>query len=103
MPFNYGWIGKFVDGLALVSTSSGKCGFVNTKGKFVIEPQYDGADDFHEGLAAVRMRDKSGYINESGKLVIKAEYEEAGWFSGGLAPVKLNGNGESLMPKERLL
>jgi hypothetical protein len=41
----------------------GKYGFVDTTGKMVITPQFDGAKDFSEGLAAVRvLRGEEGGI-----------------------------------------
>jgi hypothetical protein len=30
-----------------------KYGFINKKGKIVIEPSFDGAEDFHENLAKI--------------------------------------------------
>lgn len=33
-------VGTFFDGLAIIRTEDGKCGFINTKGQVVIEPKY---------------------------------------------------------------
>src|SRR5580704_212376 len=38
--------------------------------RFVIKPQFDEADSFSEGLAAVRVGAKYGYIDKQGKIVI---------------------------------
>jgi hypothetical protein len=66
----------------------GKLGFMDTAGKTVIEPQFDGALRFSEGLAAVRLGGKWGYINTSGTFVIPPQYEYAMCFSEGLAYVR---------------
>ena len=50
-----------------------KYGFIDKTGKIVIEPQFEFANDFVEGLALVSIRNdelKSGYIDETGKIVI---------------------------------
>ena len=49
---------------------NGKYGFVNDKGKIVIDTQFDSVEDFHEGLAAVLLYAKWGFINKKGKFVI---------------------------------
>ena len=55
---------------------TGKCGYIDITGKYVIEPQFDYADDFTDnGLARVRIGDwetgKYGYIDITGKYVIE--------------------------------
>lgn len=64
----------------------GKWGYINNQGKIVIEPQFDAARDFHDGLALVSkydksgntnpqtMEDKDGYIDETGKFVIQPQF-----------------------------
>lgn len=64
-----------------------KWGFINDKGKIVIQPQFDDADCFYEGLATVAVQDKYGFIDETGKFIIEPQYGEAYEFSEGLAPV----------------
>jgi len=60
----------------------GKYGYINTSGKFVIEPQFDSAASFSEGLAVIEMDSKEGFID-----II---YREAGGFYEGWSDVKLN-------------
>lgn len=92
------------------STSSKKYGYKNKNGEVVIEPVYDLAQDFSEGLAAVNLghrkgegrpdRDghpetiiisdgKWGFINEKGEVIIPIAYSLAHSFSEGLAAVNL--------------
>ncbi len=61
-------------------------------GQVVIEPKYQYAFDFSEGVAAVKLNGKYGYIDASGKCVIPYKFEDAKSFSDGLAAVKMNGN-----------
>ena len=67
--------GRFdVCGLAMAEID-GKCGYIDTKGNFVIEPQYSFASNFVNGLAAVydRDKDKSYLINRKGEKLYEAE------------------------------
>ena len=84
--------------------------------KVVITPElsaalqkYEQVGDFHEGLAAVMIRDENGneligYINEKGVEVIPCSYEQASSFSEGLAAVQgesgwqfINNKGEAVI------
>jgi hypothetical protein len=60
---------------------NGKWGYINNEGKVVIEPQFDMAYDFSEGLALVAKfgadnlkDDRYGYIDETGKFVIEPKF-----------------------------
>jgi hypothetical protein len=64
-------------------------GFIDTKGKVVIEAVYEDADYFSEGLARVKTEGKYGYIDEKGKMVIKAIYgPKSGSFHEGFCRVE---------------
>ncbi|RKP53991.1 WG repeat-containing protein [Cohnella endophytica] len=66
----------------------GKWGYINKKGKIVVEPTYAWADDFHDGIGIVQIKDspdgsndskeddsvKYGAIDNAGKMVVKPEY-----------------------------
>jgi len=67
----------------------GKWGFTDKTARVVIEPKYDLAGWFSEGLAAVMVEGKWGYIDPSGKFVIEPKFDAAGWFEGGRAQVQL--------------
>lgn len=68
-------------------------GYINRKGKVVIEPRYEMAHDFGEGLAGVRIKshDRWGFINKDGSRVISPEFDQVGRFSEGLCAVSKNG------------
>jgi hypothetical protein len=56
-------------------------GFINDKGLYVINPQFDQAHGFIKGLSAVKKGTKWGFINESGNLVINCTFSDAEDFS----------------------
>jgi len=94
-PTAYSYETYFVEGLARILKDFG-CGFMNTKGKIVVETKYDDARDFSEGKAAVRFTNslgesKWGYIDKTGKVVIDFIFKnEPSAFKDGRAFIKGN-------------
>jgi hypothetical protein len=66
-------------------------GFINKSGEFVIQPQFESAMDFSEGLAAVRIRGRWGFIDRSGALVVEAQFSAVRPFHEGRAAVSTGG------------
>ncbi len=64
-----------------------KWGYINKRGKIVIDPEYDFAAEFHNGLGRVMRNGLYGFVNSKGKLVIDCIYEDANDFSEGLCAV----------------
>lgn len=80
-------------------------GYINRNGAVVIEPKFVEADEFSEGLAAVRVkgpRDSTrrvgnetlvtitgpfGFIDKSGRMVIAPVFSQVSKFSHGLAAI----------------
>jgi hypothetical protein len=63
------------NGLARVTNSELKSGYINSKGAFVIPADLDCAYDFAPGGLARAMHDgKWGFIDASGKMVIQSHY-----------------------------
>lgn len=81
----------FSEGAAavVITDASGieKYGFIDTTGKYIVEPVYDWAGAFHGGLAPVVKDGKAGFIDKKGDVKIPFDYSKAGNFCGGLAPV----------------
>jgi hypothetical protein len=80
----------FISGLS-PARSNGKFGFIDTTGKWAIEPQFEAVGNFAEGLAAVRVGGRSGYVDKKGKFVINPQYEWCDDFYEGRARVKSSG------------
>jgi WG containing repeat len=75
-----------------ITGANGKIGYINRTGKEIIEPIYDDALEFSEGLAVVSLNKKFGFINQSGTIVIPIDFDEANSFSRGIALVKMGLN-----------
>lgn len=75
-------------------------GYVDKTGKMFIQPQYEVAGPFAEGLAQVQKKVddhyRYGYIDPEGKTAIEFDFLEAGGFSEGLAAVRIPDNGPLL-------
>ena len=60
-------------------------GYVSHVGKFVIEPQFDEAFDFSEGLAGAQIRGNWGFVNKDGKFEVEPIFSHVLPFSEGVA------------------
>ncbi len=71
-----------------------KWGFINNKGKFIIQPDFDNVKDFSDGLASIEWNFLWGYIDKSysksKRFVIKPYFNNARPFNKGYAPVEKN-------------
>jgi len=72
----------------------GKYGYINQTGNFIIQPQFEDADSFSEGLAAVRINGKYGYIDKTGQILIEPQFDHATEFMAGAALVTIFENPE---------
>lgn len=71
-------------------SDNGRWGYVDEDGDWVIKPRYDYAYGFSEGLALVRLDEKSGFIDQTGKEVVPCIYDYAWDFCEGFARVELD-------------
>ena len=68
----------------------GDWGYINENGRIIIEPDFNTASVFSDGLA--RVRDGSvGYIDENGDYVIEPRFQNGRPFTEGLAAVEVDG------------
>lgn len=85
-------------------------GYINSSGKLLVEPQFEDANRFSEGLASVSKDGKLCFIDEKGNIVIETYFEVSSWkeeefqniavsFSEGLAKVQY-GNYFGFIDKE---
>jgi hypothetical protein len=91
------YCGVFSEGLAAVGVEGKegiKWGYINKEGKMVVNPQFDAAGPFTEGLAGVAKTNKEkgevlwGFIDHKGAIIINHQFR--GWnvsFNDGLAMV----------------
>jgi WG containing repeat len=105
-PVDYGpKSNSFSEGLVPVSIK-GQWGFMDKSGKMAIQPKFEDAENFTEGLAPVKVRSAEtvwcpadaagnragstmmyGYIEKTGRMVVAAVFNSAAPFSEGLAAV----------------
>jgi len=71
------------------SVTANKYGYINTTGKVIVEPYYDFAWSFTEGMSPMKLNQKYGYINERGAVIVPPIYDYAWMFSDGLSVVKV--------------
>lgn len=57
-------------------TTGGLWGYISVDGEIVIEPTYEQAYGFSDGMAAVKLNGKWGFINAQGIIVVPCEYDE---------------------------
>jgi len=83
--------------VGMVAEDTGfKFGYIDKTGSWVIEPRFDNASSFSEGLAAVSEDGEWGYVDTTGTMVIEPRLWGAFDFRGGIArvghaPVSLEG------------
>ena len=83
---------------------SGQWGYIDLEGKYVINPQFDMANPFFDGLARVVSNGKVGYISTKGEYVVQPQYQDGTDFSEGYAfvvtensyPICINTKGEQV-------
>jgi len=90
--------GSFYEGLARMPVGANlgrlKWGFIDRTGRLVINPPYDGAWIFENGIAAVEVARKWGFVNKEGDLIATPQFDfsdDVVVFADGLAAVKLKG------------
>jgi hypothetical protein len=67
------------------------CGYVEKDSRAVRIPlQFEVAEPFSEGLAAVRIEGRYGFIDTTGKIVIAPRFQAAGPFAGKYAEIRLD-------------
>jgi hypothetical protein len=81
-------------------------GYINKTGKWVIQPQFDEAMEFRQGLAAVRMGADErgfggywGFIDRQERWIIRPTDDDAYSFSEGFARICLGEKGRGFIHK----
>jgi hypothetical protein len=83
---------RFSEGLAAVSFDNDHWGFVDLDGKLLIPDRFDGALEFSDGVAPVKIGSMWGYINKKAELVLAPEYDAAYPFNERYAVVRKGDN-----------
>jgi len=90
-PFHSGG-SQFSEGLAAAQPyHTTLMGFIDRSGRFAIEPEFDRAEAFSDGLAAVRVSGQWGFIDRTGRFVIEPQFRSVTRFSDGYATIRVDG------------
>ncbi len=106
----YDFIGSYKNGRVIFATRN-RFGYLDSRGQVAVEPTFDSASDFSEGLAFVNMKGEGhslgGYVDLSGKYAISPAQIHGGPFRQGLASVQtdtelyfINKAGETVLKPE---
>lgn len=89
-PGSYAYQGDTLDhwSLARLDSMGGRWGYVSADGKSTIQPIFDWADDFMEGMALVYDKDHYTFLNQRGQQMKRIKASHAYPFSEGLAAVQ---------------
>jgi len=96
---NFATIEPFIEGYALVQTKGTpypspiekKWSYIDKTGNLATDKEFEEANPFSEGMAAVKNNGKWGVIDNNFNLVIDYQYDSAGDFSDGLMAVEKDG------------
>jgi hypothetical protein len=66
-------------------------GYLDARGRVAIEPRFEAAGPFSEGLAAVASGGRYGFVSPDGAWAIEPRFEQAGPFRDGRARVRQQG------------
>ncbi|MFK7973102.1 MAG: WG repeat-containing protein [Bacteroidia bacterium] len=83
---------KALEGTTHISAyefNGGMWGYIDTTGRFIINPTYNETRGFNEGYAPVRIHSRWGYITPSNQYLFKPQFSFASSFSHGLARVRI--------------
>ena len=88
----YASVGLPSEGLVVVREVDGLCGYADTTGAMVLEPQWPSCEAFSEGRARVfetveDFVERHGFIDTSGQWVVEPQYQDADDFHNGRARV----------------
>ena len=98
--YHFPYVGNYGEGLlSFKKVNEGKIGYIDERGKIVIEPQFSNGETFLDGRAIVSLsennNDRYGVIDRTGHFVIKANYNQILYLDEGRFAI-----GKELDPKQ---
>jgi len=91
---DFAYVSEFYDNLAWAVRKTGeeiRYGLIDTKGKVIIEPQFDRVDviNDHPNLILVQKKEKYGVLDRQGKMIMEPIYDAIDSFSPELIEIRL--------------
>lgn len=84
----YEYAEVFRNDRAVVGNSDLKFGVIDLDGNEVVPIKYDYIDNFSDGVASIKVKEKIGYIDIHGRFVLEPQYIQGGQFREGYAKVR---------------
>jgi len=80
----FDWVSNFSEGLCAVRIDNkklgdGKCGYIDTTGRIIINLKYDYATDFQSAQAKIELKNLWGSIDKKGKIIVAPTHPYATW------------------------
>lgn len=91
VPIEYKTVWDFKNGTAIVQCYDNKKGIIDTKGNYIIAPNYDSIERLETGLFEVSIKNKHGIMNIDGTYLIQPQYEDLTHISKHFLLAKSNG------------
>jgi hypothetical protein len=88
------WLGRRVGGVSTNEDTNRRCVFFNSLGEDVFSVEWENAQSFRDGFAAVRRNGKWGFIDTTGNVAVSFNYNSSSCitrFSEGLIAVRVDG------------
>jgi hypothetical protein len=89
VPDETGYLGtRFSEGLLPCADETGRYGYIDSTGSWLILPRFDDAGPFCSGIAAIRLDGEWGYIDKTGSYIIQPQFDQVLNFCGDFGAVK---------------
>ena len=89
-------LSAYSEDLLLKQNEKGKFGFAREDGTFIVEPVYDQATEYVDGISRVCKGNSWGLLGAGGELITPVKYANIGGFNKyGLAPVNVGGKSDN--------
>lgn len=90
-PFTFDYIGEPDDEGRFPAKQDGKSGYINSRGKWLMQLDYDFCYTYTEGVARVFKDNLWGYINEQGEEIVAPVFADCGEYRNGRAFYSMDG------------
>lgn len=84
-------LGTYSEGYYHVTSENKKIGFLDENMNYAINPEYDSATNFIQGLSFVKKNGSGFFINKRNEKAFNTTFEDSYNFHNGIAPVKIKG------------
>lgn len=73
--------------LACPAKTNGRFGFIDTSGKWIVQPKYDSLIGYYNGYAWIFKKGKKGLVDGMGNIILKTKYDDIGFVEDSMVDV----------------